>query len=90
MNIKPLGERVLLKPITKEEKTKGGLYIPESAREERKEGIVEAAGTFADSKDLPLKKGDHVLYGGYSADEIEINNQKYVFVEYKNILAKLE
>ncbi|MBI3032144.1 co-chaperone GroES [Candidatus Woesearchaeota archaeon] len=90
MNIKPLGERVLLKPVTKEEKTKGGLYIPESAKEERKEGIVEAVGTFKDGKELPLKKGDRVLYGGYSNEEIELNQQKYVFVEFKSILAKLE
>lgn len=90
MDIKPLGERVLLKPITKEEKTKGGLYIPESAKEERKEGIVEAVGTFKDGKELPLKKGDRVLYGGYSNEEIELNQQKYVFVEFKSVLAKLE
>lgn len=90
MNIQPLGERVLLKQTRKEEKTKGGIYIPESAKEERKEGEVIAVGTFKEGKELPLKKGDRVLYGGYNNEEIEIDTQKYVFVEFKDILAKIE
>lgn len=90
MNIQPLGERVLIKQTQKEEKTKGGIYIPESAKEERKEGEVIAVGTFKEGKELPLKKGDKVLYGGYSTEEIEVEHQKYVFVEFKDILAKIE
>jgi chaperonin GroES len=90
MRIKPLGERVLLKPLKGEEKTKAGIYIPESAKEEKKEGIVEAVGTLKDGGEIPLKKGDHVLYGGYSSDEVTIDGQDYVFVEYKDILGKIE
>ncbi len=90
MNIKPLGERVLIKQSRKEEKTAGGIYIPDQAKEEKKEGIVESAGSYKDGKDLPLKKGDRVLYGGYSSDEVELEGQKYVFVEYKDVLAKYE
>lgn len=90
MNITPLGERVLLKPLKKEERTKSGLYIPESAREERKEAEVIAVGTTKEGKELPLKKGDKVLYGGYSNEEFEINNEKYVLIEFKDILAKFE
>jgi chaperonin GroES len=90
MHIKPIGERVLLKQMKKEEKTKGGLYIPESAKEEKKDGEVVAVGTFKDGKELPLKKGDRVIYGGYSSDEIEIDDQKYLFVEFKDILGKVE
>jgi chaperonin GroES len=90
MHIKPIGERVLLKHMKKEEKTKGGLYIPESAKEEKKEGEVIAAGTFKDGKELPLKKGDRVIYGGYSSDEIEIDGDKFLFVEFKDILGKVE
>lgn len=90
MNIKPMGERVLIKPLKQEERTKGGLYIPESAKEEKKEGIVVAAGTHKDGKELPLKKGDRVLYGGYSSDEIELDGEKHLFVEFKDILAKME
>ncbi|MBI5389200.1 co-chaperone GroES, partial [Candidatus Woesearchaeota archaeon] len=43
-----------------------------------------------EGKELPLKKGDRVIYGGYSSDEVEVNGQKYIFVEYKDVLAKLE
>lgn len=75
MIVKPIGERVLLKHQKKEEVTKGGIYIPESARQEKKEGIVVAVGTFEDGKELPLKKDDHVIYGGYQADEIEIDDE---------------
>jgi len=88
--IKPIGERVLLKHEKKEAVTKGGIYIPESAQEEKKEGIVEAVGTFEDGKTLPLKKGDLVIYGGYQSDEIEIEGKKYLFVDFKDILATIE
>ncbi len=89
MKIVPLGERVLLQPQEKEEKTKGGLYIPESAKEERKQGRVKAVGS-KDGKNLPLQENDLVLYGGYSHEEFEIDGKKYVLVEFKDILAKLE
>lgn len=90
MKIKPLGERVLIKQHIKEEKTKGGIYIPDSAKEEKKEGTVIAVGTFKDGKELPLKQGDHVIYGGYSSEEIEIDGEKHVFIDFKDILAKIE
>ena len=89
MNIKPLGERVLIKPPKKEEKTKGGIYIPDSAKEDKKEGEVVAAGQYKDGKDLPLKQGDKVLYGGYSSDDVEVDGEKYVFVEFKDVLGIL-
>jgi len=90
MNIKPIGERVLIKPAQEEEKTKGGIYIPESAKEEKKEGEVIAVGTTKDGKDLPLKKGDRILYGGYSSDEFEIDGEKYIILDFKDVLAKIE
>jgi len=90
MNLKPLGERVLVKLAKKEEKTKGGLYIPDTAKEEKKEGEVFAVGQFKDGKELPLKKGDRILYGGYSSEDFEKDGEKYVFVEFKDILAKFE
>jgi len=90
MDIKPIGERVLLKPHKQEEKTKGGIYIPESAKEEKKEGEVLAVGTYKDGKSLPLKKGDKILYGGYSSDDFELNGQKYIFIEFKDVLAILK
>jgi chaperonin GroES len=90
MNVKPIGERVLIKPALKEEKTKGGIYIPESAKEEKKEGEVISVGTFKDGKELPLKSGDRIIYGGYSSDEIMIDGNKYFMLEYKDILAKID
>jgi chaperonin GroES len=89
MNITPLGERVLLKQ-KKEEKTAGGIYIPESAKDEKKQGTVVSTGTFADGRPLPIKKGDVVLYGGYSSEEFEIGTEKHIIVEFKDIIAKLE
>ena len=80
----------MLKHQKREEITKGGIYIPESARQEKKEGFVIAVGTFEDGKELPLKKGDHVIYGGYQSDEIEIDGEKYLFVDFKDILATVE
>ncbi|RME55177.1 co-chaperone GroES [Candidatus Woesearchaeota archaeon] len=89
MEIVPLGERVLIKPFKSEERTKGGIYLPETAKEEKKEGVVVAVGKFKDGKDLPLSKGDKVIYGGFSSEEIEIDNEKHLFVDFKDILAKI-
>jgi chaperonin GroES len=87
MKLKPIGGRVLLKPIeSKEEKTKSGIYLPKT--EDKKEGIVEEVGTLKDGSIIPLMKGDRVLYGGYSSEEIEIEGQKFLIVEYKDIIAK--
>lgn len=90
MIIRPIGERVLLKHQKKESVTKGGIYIPESAQKDKKEGLVEAVGTFEDGKALPMKKGDRVIYGGYQDDEIEMDGEKYLFVDFKDILAIIE
>jgi chaperonin GroES len=90
MNIKPIGERVLIKPIKEEEVTSGGIYIPESAQKDKKEGTVVAVGTFEDGKDLPLKEGDHIIYGGYQSDEFEIDGEDFMFIDFKDILAKFD
>lgn len=90
MKIKPIGERVLVRPHKKEERTNGGIYIPDSAKEERKEGDVIAVGQYKDGKDMPIKQGDRILYGGYSSEEIEINGEKHIFIDFKDVLAKIE
>ena len=84
-----MGERVLIKPTKKEEKTSGGIYIPDSAKDEKKEGIVVAVGKLEDGKPIPLEKGDRIRYGGYSSDDFELNGEKYLILDYKDILAKL-
>jgi chaperonin GroES len=88
--LKPLGERVLLKPVKFEEKTKSGIYLPKEASKDKKEGIVEDVGHDKDGKPLPLKKGDKVLYGGYSSEEFEINGQTLLIIDFKDILARFE
>lgn len=89
MNIEPIGPRVLITPTEQADKTKGGIYIPEEAKEKKKEGTVIATGKTKDGKDIPLKKGDKILYGGYSNEEFERNGEEYVIIKYKDVLAKL-
>ena len=90
MEIKPIGERVLIRPVKAEEKTEKGIYLPDESRDEKKEAVVLEVGKTKDGKDLPLSKGDRVLYGGYSSDEFEINGEKYIIIDFKDILAKIE
>lgn len=89
MKITPIGERVVLKPVKAEEKTKSGIYLPKDA-EEKKQGIIHEVGTFKDGARIPLHHGDKILYTGYSSEEIEIDGEKYLIVELKDIIAKLE
>jgi chaperonin GroES len=86
MNIQPIGERVLIKVKQQEERTKGGLYIPESAKDSKKEGEVIAVGKMKEGN-MPVKVGDTILYGGYSSEEFEIDNENYVILDVKDILA---
>ncbi|MCS3923240.1 co-chaperone GroES [Methanosalsum natronophilum] len=90
MKIKPIGERVLIKPIKQEEVTKGGIYIPESAQKDRKEGVVVAVGKYEDGKDLPLEEGDRIIYGGFQSDEIDIDGKEHMFIDFKDVLAIVE
>jgi len=88
MKLTPLGERVVLKPVEAEEKTSSGIYLPKS--EDKKQGIIVEVGTDKEGRFLPLNKGDKVIYGGYSSEDFEINNEKLLIIEFKDILAKLE
>ena len=89
MRIEPIGERVLIEPVKEEERTKGGIYIPESSRESKKKGIVKAVGTYKDGKELPVQVGDTILYGGYSSEEFELDNKTFIIIEFKDVVAKL-
>ncbi len=89
MHIKPVGKRVLIKPVKEEERTRGGIYIPETAKEKRKQGIVVEVGNI-EEKELPIKEGDTILYTGYSSEELEIDDEKYLILEAKDIIAKIE
>jgi chaperonin GroES len=89
MKIKPIGKRVLIKPVKEEERTKSGIYIPESAKEKKKQGIVVEVGT-VDDKEFPIKNGDLILYSGYSSEELEFDGEKYLILESKDVIAKIE
>lgn len=84
MKIKPLGDRVLIRPKDMETKTKSGIYIPDSAKEKTTEGEVMEIG---DGKEIKVKVGDKVVYESYSGTEIKIENEKYLIIEQKDILA---
>jgi chaperonin GroES len=90
MNIKPIGERVLIKPVKEEEKTTGGIYIPETAKEKKKQGVVVEIGTSSDDNELPVQKGDLILYTGYNTEDLEMNGEKFLIIDISDIIAKLE
>lgn len=87
MAVQPLNKRVLVKPIVAEEKTAGGIYIPDSAQEKKQEGTVVAVAT--DIKDCSLAVGDVVLYENFAGTEIKINDQKHIILKAEEILATI-
>lgn len=95
MKIKPLGDKILVEILEAEEKTKGGIILPDTAKEEKSEGRVIAAGpgkTLESGKVQPLevKKGDKVLFGKYSGDEVAIDGKKHKIIKESEVLAILE
>ena len=92
MNIQPLGDRIVIKPLEAEEKTKGGIVLPDTAKEKPQEGKVVAVGkgkVLESGKVEPIevKVGDIVLYGKYSGTEITKDGEEYLIVREEDILA---
>ncbi|MBD5286108.1 MAG: co-chaperone GroES [Muribaculaceae bacterium] len=87
MNIKPLGDRVLVQPTAAEEVTMSGIIIPDSAKEKPLRGKVLAAGNGTKDEDMILKAGDEVLYGKYAGTEIEFEGEKYLIMRQSDVLA---
>lgn len=87
MNIKPLADRVLVKPAPAEEKTIGGIIIPDSAKEKPLQGDVVATGNGTKDEEMIVKVGDSVLYGKYSGTEVEFEGEKYLIMKQSDILA---
>lgn len=87
MNIKPLADRVLIKPAAVEEKTIGGIIIPDSAKEKPLVGEVVAAGQGSKDEEMIVKTGDKVLYGKYAGTELEWEGEKYLIMRQSDILA---
>lgn len=92
LNLKPLADRVVVKPLEQQEVKKGGIIIPDTAKEKPMQGEIVAAGpgrTTEDGKrvDLEVKVGDKILYGKYSGTEVSLDNQEYLIMRESDILA---
>jgi chaperonin GroES len=90
--IRPLADRVVLKPITAEEKTRGGIVLPDTAKDKPQEGEVVAVGpgrVLDNGTKVPLdvKVGDRVIYSKYSGTEVKIDGEEYLVVRESDILA---
>jgi len=93
INLKPLGDRVIIKPAAAEEVTKGGIYLPDTAQEKPQRGEVVAVGTGKISEEtgktipMTVKVGDKVLYGKYSGTEVMIDGEEYLIMRESDIFA---
>lgn len=87
MNVKPLSDRVLILPNPAEEKTAGGLFIPDTAKEKPLAGKVVAVGPGTKDVQMEVNVGDTVLYGKYSGQEIQIDGTEYLIMRQNDILA---
>ncbi len=95
LNVKPLGDRVLVEPVEEKEVKKGGIIIPDTAKEKPQEGIVRVLGTGKtddDGKKVPfeVKVGDRVLVSKYGGTEIKLNDKDYKILSADDILAIIE
>ena len=95
MNFRPLHDRVLVRRIEAEEKTAGGIIIPDTAKEKPQEGRVIAVGNgkvSEDGKKIPLdvKSGDRILFGKYSGSEVKIDGEEHIILREDDILAVLD
>lgn len=89
MSIKPLADRILVKPLAAEEKTIGGIIIPDSAKEKPAKGEIIAVGTGTKDEEMILKVGDIILYGKYAGTEIEHEGEKFLIMLQNDALATL-
>jgi chaperonin GroES len=87
LTAKPLHDRVIVKPAAQEEKTAGGLFIPDTAKEKPQKGIILAAGPGKQDDPVTVKAGDTVLYGKYAGTEIQLNGENLLIMRESDILA---
>ncbi|MBO5671537.1 MAG: co-chaperone GroES [Alistipes sp.] len=90
MAVKPLSDRVLVKPNPAEEKTAGGLFIPDTAKEKPGMGRVVAAGPGTADIKMEVKVGDVVMYGKYAGTEISYEGEEYLVMKQADIIAVIE
>lgn len=87
LNIKPLADRVIIQPAAAEEKTSGGIIIPDTAKEKPQKGTVVAVGPGKKDEPLTVKTGDSVLYGKYAGTEITVDGDDYLIMRESDIVA---
>jgi chaperonin GroES len=87
MKVKPLSDRVLIEPNEAEEKTAGGLFIPDTAKEKPLAGKVVAVGPGTKEVEMEVKAGDTVLYGKYAGTEITVEGKKMIIMRQSDVLA---
>ena len=95
MNFRPLHDRILIKRIEEKETAKGGIIIPDSAKEKPQEGEVVAVGNGKKNEDgkvvpLDLKTGDRILFGKYSGSEIKMDDEEYLILKEEEVLGVVE
>jgi chaperonin GroES len=87
VNVKPLSDRVLVLPAPAEEKSAGGIIIPDTAKEKPMHGTVIAVGTGKPDEPLTVKEGDAILYGKYSGTELTVEGKEYLIMRESDIYA---
>jgi chaperonin GroES len=91
LKVKPLADRVVIKPLEESEQMRGGLYIPDTAKEKPQQGEIMAVGSgrVEDGKrvEMELKVGDKVLYGKYSGTEVTVEGEQYLILRESDVLA---
>ena len=95
MNFRPLHDRILIKRIEDKQTVKGGILIPDTAKEKPQEGAVVAVGTGQKDKDgkvvpLDVKAGDRILFGKFSGTEIKLDNEEYLILREEEVLGVIE
>jgi chaperonin GroES len=89
MKMKPINDRVVVKPASAEEKTKGGIIIPDTAKEKPQRGEVVAVGPGKDGNLMTVQEGDIVLYGKYAGQELNYEGEDYIIMREDDILVVL-
>ena len=91
IGLRPLGDRVVIKPLAREEVTKGGIVLPDTAKEKPQQGEIVAVGPgrYEEGKRVPmdLKVGDKVLYGKYSGTEVTLSGEQFLILRESDVLA---
>jgi chaperonin GroES len=92
VNLKPLGDRVVIEHVEQSEKSAGGIFLPDTAKEKPQEGVVRAVGTGRTTDDgntiaMNVKVGDRVIYSKYSGSEVKVDGKEYLIVSEKDVLA---